>query len=162
MQVAKNTVVSLRYQLFDQSGQMIEETGGDRSFDYLHGGYDGIFPLVEEALQDKHIGETITIDMKPEDAFGERDPGLIKAESIEHFPPDVAVGMMFEGYENDEDESIFFVVTEIAGKRVIIDANHPLAGKNLRFVATVKGIRQASHEEVEHGHVHSKECANDD
>ena len=154
MRIAKDTVVSLRYELFDSEGELLEKV--DDPVSYLHGGYDGIFPLVEEALHDKSVGEQCCVTMQPDDAFGEYDHELVEVEARNAFPKEVAVGMQFEGGpENaDDDDFLLFTVVEVTDDEVTVDANHPLAGKTLVFNCTVTGVRAATADELEHGHVH--------
>jgi FKBP-type peptidyl-prolyl cis-trans isomerase SlyD len=156
MKIAKNAVVSLTYQLADADGTVIEKAGDPIS--YLHGGYDGIFPTVEEALEGKKIGDTFSVSMEPDDAFGEYEHELVRAEPRDMFPKEVAVGMQFEGgAEGDDDEDfMLYTVTEVTDDEVTVDGNHPLAGKSLVFSGTVTGVRTASAEELTHGHVHGE------
>jgi FKBP-type peptidyl-prolyl cis-trans isomerase SlyD len=156
MKIAKNSVVSLTYQLADADGTVIEKAGDPIS--YLHGGYDGIFPTVEEALEGKKIGDTFSVSMEPDDAFGEYEHELVRAEPRDMFPKEVAVGMQFEGgAEGDDDEDfMLYTVTEVTDDEVTVDGNHPLAGKSLVFSGTVTGVRTASAEELTHGHVHGE------
>ncbi|MDH2916844.1 MAG: peptidylprolyl isomerase [Gallionella sp.] len=156
MKIAKNAVVSLTYQLADADGTVIEKTGDPIS--YLHGGYDGIFPTVEEALEGKSIGDTFSVSMEPDDAFGEYEHELVRAEPRDMFPKEVAVGMQFEGgAEGDDDEDfMLYTVTEVTADEVTVDGNHPLAGKSLVFSGTITGVRAASAEELTHGHVHGE------
>ncbi|MFA7400421.1 MAG: peptidylprolyl isomerase [Sideroxydans sp.] len=156
MKIAKNAVVSLTYQLADADGTVIEKAGDPIS--YLHGGYDGIFPTVEEALEGKKIGDTFSVSMEPDDAFGEYEHELVRAEPRDMFPKEVAVGMQFEGgAEGDDDEDfMLYTVTEVNDDEVTVDGNHPLAGKSLVFSGTVTGVRAASAEELTHGHVHGE------
>lgn len=156
MKVAKDTVVSLRYELFDVDGKLLEKI--EEPVSYLHGGYDGIFPIVEEALHDKDVGVQCKIVMQPNDAFGEYEHELVRVEPRELFPPEVAVGMQFEGgAEGDDDEDyMLYTVVEVNDKEVTVDGNHPLAGKVLNFDCTITGVRPATAEELEHGHVHGE------
>ncbi len=154
MKIEKNAVVSLTYALNDASGALIEQAGDPIS--YLHGGYDGIFPAVEEALHGKDVGEKFTVSMTPDEAFGEYEHDLVRVEAREMFPAEVEVGMQFEGgAEGDDDEDfMLYTVTEVTDKEVTVDGNHPLAGKTLTFTGTVTAVRVATAEELEHGHVH--------
>lgn len=154
MKIEKNAVVSLTYELTDASGALLEKNSEPIS--YLHGGYDGIFPAVEEALHGKDVGEKFSVSMEPEDAFGEYEHDLVRSEPRNLFPADVAVGMQFEGgAEDDEDEDyMLYTVTEVTKDEVTVDGNHPLAGKSLTFSGTVTGVRPATAEELSHGHVH--------
>ncbi len=152
MQVTKNTVVSLNYELSDADGKLIEKT--DAPIEYLHGGYDGIFPLVEQALAGKSAGETCRVRLEPGDAFGEYDAGLVHLEARSKFPDNIAVGMQFEGRGVDSGTTLIYTVTNIAEDKVVVDGNHPLAGKALDFICTVAAVRAATQEELTHGHVH--------
>jgi FKBP-type peptidyl-prolyl cis-trans isomerase SlyD len=155
MKIEKNAVVSLTYELTDASGTLLEKNS-EHPISYLHGGYDGIFPLVEEALHGKDVGDKFSVSMQPDDAFGEYEHDLVRVEPRSMFPKDVAVGMQFEGgAEDDDDEDyMLYTVTEVTDNDVTVDGNHPLAGKALNFSGTVIGVRPATQEELAHGHVH--------
>jgi FKBP-type peptidyl-prolyl cis-trans isomerase SlyD len=154
-QVLKNTVVTLDYHVTDPDGEVVDE--GREALVYLHGGYDDIFPKIEEALQGKAVGESIQVKLQPDEAFGEYDASLVQMEPRKDFPKELQVGMQFEGGPEggDDEEFVIYRVTDINGDKVILDGNHPLAGMALVFTCTVTSVRPASSEEVEHGHVHS-------
>ena len=152
MQVAKDTVVELRYQLFGTDGELIEET--DDAVEYLHGGYGGMFPAVEKALEGKEVGETCRVRLAPDDGFGDYDADLVHVEPRDKFPETVEIGMQFEGKGEESGDTVVYTVTDIADDKVVVDGNHPLAGQTLHFECTVTGVRAASAEEVTHGHVH--------
>ncbi|MBS1189026.1 MAG: peptidylprolyl isomerase [Rhodocyclaceae bacterium] len=153
-QVAKNTVVTLDYHVTDPDGEVVDE--GREPLVYLHGGYDDIFPKIEEALQGKKVGESIQVKLQPDEAFGEYDADLVQIEPRKDFPKELQVGMQLEGAPEgaDDEDFVIYRVTDIAGDKVVLDGNHPLAGMALVFTCTVTAIRQASSEELEHGHVH--------
>ena len=155
MKVAKDTVVSLSYELVDLNGGEVLEKSSE-PISYVHGGYDGIFPTVEEALQGKNIGDNVSVKMEPDDAFGEYEHDLVRVEPRDMFPKDIEIGMQLEGgAEDDDDEDyMLYTVVEITDKEVTVDGNHPLAGKTLNFTATVTGVRAATKEELDHGHAH--------
>jgi FKBP-type peptidyl-prolyl cis-trans isomerase SlyD len=153
--IAKNTVVSLDYELLGDDGAVIERTEGPVS--YLHGGYDGIFPRVEEALEGKDVGYECRVKLEPDDAFGEYEADLVRMESRELFPETVNVGMQFEGSPDDSEETRVYTVTDVTDEKVVVDGNHPLAGRSLIFACTVTAVRPASSEELTHGHVHGPE-----
>ncbi|MBA3996450.1 MAG: peptidylprolyl isomerase [Candidatus Accumulibacter sp.] len=161
MQVAKNTVVTLDYSVTDPDGVLVD--AGKEPLVYLHGGYDDIFPLIEEAVQGKNIGESVTVKMQPDDAFGEYDADLIQIEARGGFPKELQVGMQFEGVPEggDDDDILIYRVTEIADDKVVLDGNHPLAGMALVFTCTVTAVRPASPEEIEHGHIHDDDFDHD-
>jgi FKBP-type peptidyl-prolyl cis-trans isomerase SlyD len=156
MKIVKDTVVSLNYELFDSTGELLERV--EEQISYLHGGYDGIFPLVEEALHGKSVDDQVSVTMQPDDAFGEYDHNLVEVEPRSSFPKEVTVGMQFEGAPeaSDDDDFLLFTVVEVTDDEVTVDGNHPLAGKTLTFNCTVTGVRKATAEELEHGHVHEE------
>jgi FKBP-type peptidyl-prolyl cis-trans isomerase SlyD len=124
---------------------------------YLHGGYDGTFPKIEEVLDGQEPGFETQIQLEPQDAFGEYDPDLVKIEPRSRFPEPLEVGMQFEGTpeEGDEDlDTLIYTVTDVAEDKVVLDGNHPLAGMALRFALTVKEVREATEDEIEHEHAH--------
>jgi len=152
MQIAMNTVVTMTYELKDADGNVLESSAEPVS--YLHGGYDNIFPLVEEAMHGKNIGDVVIVDLQPVDAFGEYDEELVQIEPESAFPADeLKVGMQFEG-EDETGDVILYTVTEIADGKVVVDGNHEWAGERVVFTATVKDVRVALAEEVTHEHVH--------
>ncbi|HXV11265.1 MAG TPA: peptidylprolyl isomerase [Burkholderiales bacterium] len=154
MPVTKDTVVTLTYELLDSDGQLIESS--EMPVEYLHGGYDGIFPRVEEALAGKNIGEQCRVRLEPEDAFGDYDAELVRMEPRDKFPGNLEVGMRFEGRGEDTGTMVIYTVTDVAEDKVVVDGNHPLAGQTLQFACTVTAVRAATEEELEHGHVHGE------
>lgn len=152
MKIVKDTVVTLHYEMYDGEGKLIDKT--EEPISYLHGGYDGIFPLVEEALHEKEIGSVVEVTLQPEDAFGEPDSELIRMEDLKYFPVDVEIGMTFETDDPETDDVLEFRVVDIADSKAVIDGNHPLAGVKICFKSTITEIRAASAEEIKHGHAH--------
>ena len=167
MKIAKNTIVSLRYKLTDAQNNVIEEP--DSPMVYLHGGYDGTFPKIENLLDGQDIGYETTIQLEPNEAFGEYDPELLKIEPRVRFPEPLEVGMQFEGVPEpsgeedveganlaadteDDEDSLIYTVTDVADHQVVLDGNHPLAGMALRFWVQVENIREATSDEIENGH----------
>ncbi|HYJ19050.1 MAG TPA: peptidylprolyl isomerase [Burkholderiales bacterium] len=154
MQIGQDTVVSISYELFDGEGKLIEKTKAPIA--YIHGGYDGIFPMVENALQGKSVGDACEVKLAPEEAFGEFDAALVRDEPRDLFPKNVSVGMQFEGAAEGSDNHAVYTVTKITDDKVSVDGNHPLAGKTLMFSCKVTGVRKATDEELHHGHVHGE------
>jgi FKBP-type peptidyl-prolyl cis-trans isomerase SlyD len=152
LRIAKNTVVSLTYQLTEPEGNVIESS--DQPVSYLHGGYHGIFPLVEQALEGREVGYACEVRLAPDDAFGKYAEELVRVEPRSLFPPNLRVGMRFEGSAEESGESRIYTVTDVAGDKVVVDGNHPRAGQTVVFACTVTGVRAASPEELAHGHVH--------
>ena len=166
MKVKKNTVVSLIYRLTDAQDNLIEESA--EPMIYLHGDYEGTFPKIEEALEGQEIGFETRLQLEPADAFGEYDADLLRIEPRDLVPEPLEIGMQFEGIpgldevsddpqslsevDEDEDDTLYiYTITDLAEDRVILDANHPLAGLALRFWIQVANIRPATNEEVSNG-----------
>jgi len=146
-------VVRLDYELKDCDGEALEDEGAQ--LEYLHGGYGGIFPKVEAALEGKEVGHEVSLTLDPEDAFGEYDAELLRVEPRDRFPGTLEVGMRFEGVPGDDEEAaMIYTVTDITTDRVVVDGNHPLAGERLWFKAKVSDVRRATPDELSHGHPH--------
>ena len=152
MQIAMNTVVSITYELSDVDGNILESTS--EPVTYLHGGYDNIFPKVEEELHGKKVGDTLTLALEPADAFGDYDEELVQIEPKSPIPTDkLEVGMQFEG-EDPTGDVVLYTITDIGDGKVVVDGNHPWAGERVNFKCTVTDVRTATKEEINHGHVH--------
>ena len=154
MQIGKDTVVALTYRLSTLDGDLLEEAVTESPAVYLQGGYDGIFPRVEAALEGKAVGAELDLVLEPDDAFGEYDAELVRVEPVDVFPEEVKIGMQLEGASDDGEHVMLYTVTDVADGKVVVDGNHPLAGKSLRIQCVVHSVRVASAEEIEHGHVH--------
>ena len=157
MQVVKNSVVTLNYRVTNPEG--VEVDDGKEPLIYLHGGYDDLFPKLEEALDGKTIGDTVTVRLHADEAFGEYDPELVQIEPLDKLPEEIEVGMELEGEATDEDddEVIVYRVTEINGDEATLDGNHPLAGQALVFTCTVAAVRPATAEELANGTAESED-----
>jgi len=153
VRIDRGTVVTLAYELRDVDGEPLEQE--EASLAYLHGGYGGIFPKVEEELQDKEVGHDFAITLEPDDAFGEYDADLLRVEPRNRFPETLEVGMQFEGVPGDDEEAArIYTVTDIAADKVVMDANHPYAGERVWFKCSVTDVRKATTDELQHGHPH--------
>ena len=153
MKIEKNTAVTLRYKVQDLQGKLLEESKAPMV--YLHGGYGNTFPKIEEALDGKEKGFQTTLELQPQDAFGLRDESLVQTIPKTQFPPGVKVGGQLQG-QDDQGHAQTFTVMKIKGPVVLLDGNHPMAGKVLRFSLAVTDMRSASDEEIAHGHVHGE------
>ena len=153
MKIEKNTAVTLRFKVADTQGKLIEESPDPTL--YLHGGYGNTLPRIEAALEGQMPGYQVTLELQPADAFGLRDEALVQTIPKSQFPPGVKVGGQLEGRGDDGREHLFNV-TKIKGNTVMLDGNHPLAGKALRFTVKVMDVRAASEEEIAHRHVHGE------
>lgn len=144
--VRKDKVVRLRYAVVDaDSGETIEFR--DDLF-YLHGGYGGAFPKVEEALEGKQVDDSIELTLAPEEGFGPRNPALVIREPADNFPPEARqVGTQLEGHGPD-GKVVPFVVTAVEEDYITVDGNHPLAGRTVRMVLEVLDVRDATEQEL--------------
>jgi FKBP-type peptidyl-prolyl cis-trans isomerase SlyD len=151
MKVGRDTVVTIAYSLFDAQGELLERT--EAPVDYLHGGYANVFPLVEAALEGKSAGDSVSVKLEPEDAFGDYDDELLRVEERSLFPAVLEVGMQFEGIPGEElgEDADIFTVTDIAEGKVVLDANHPLAGLALVFDCRIEAVRASTAEERTQG-----------
>ena len=153
MKIAKDTAVTLSYKVADAQGKLVEQS--NTPMVYLHGGYGNTLPKIEEALDGKEPGFQTVLALEPQDAFGLRDESLVQTIPRTQFPPGVKVGGQLEGRGEDGRRHVFNV-TKIKGDTVMLDGNHPLAGKALRFTLKVTDVRAASQEEIDHRHVHGE------
>jgi FKBP-type peptidyl-prolyl cis-trans isomerase SlyD len=112
---------------------------------YLHGGYGELLEALERALEGKGPGESVRVQLEPEDAFGDYDAALLRVEPAERYGEGIAVGMEVE------EDSRSYLVTDVAGGKVVLDGNHPLAGMALRFSCQVVSVRNAKPEEISRG-----------
>lgn len=152
MKIEKDAVVTLDFELSDASGAVLEKS--TEPVGYIHGGYAGMFPAVEEKLAGLEAGAQVSVDLSPADAFGEYDASLKRTERRSAFPRNAKVGMRFEGEGEESGETRIYTITSIDGDRVEVDGNHPYAGRALNFRCTVRSVRKATAEEIAHGHVH--------
>ena len=147
--IAKNTVVSLDVELSDIWGKPIQRSG--EPLQYLHGGYGNIFAAAEAALEGKQVKDRVEVRLEPEDAFGDYDENLLTVEPRSRFPEVLEVGMRFEGAAGGDDANRIFTVTDMAEDKVVLDANHALAGMALKLCCTVVGVRPATEVEIQNG-----------
>jgi FKBP-type peptidyl-prolyl cis-trans isomerase SlyD len=140
--VARNTVVSVRIEMHDAQGVQISAPS---DMTYLHGGYGGLVDALELALEGKGPGDSVLLQLEPEQAFGEYDAGLLRVEQAARYGEGVAVGMEVE------EDSRLYTVTDVADGKAVLDANHPLAGLALRFSCVVLSVRAARQEEIRRG-----------
>lgn len=150
MIITKNCLVTLDYTVFDTDNNLLDS--GAQPLIYLHGGYGDVFEKIEKALEGKSIGESIHIQLSPKDAFGEYKQEFVLIEDRNQFEDDLEVGQNVEMvFSEGEDEEIVltYSVVEILEDKVILDANHPLAGVTIIFDGTVIGVREATSDEIE-------------
>lgn len=153
MQIANDMVVAIDYKLSDDDGQVLDSSEGREPLSYLHGA-GGIIPGLERELEGKAVGDELKVSVSPQDAYGERNDALQQDVPREQFDEieDLELGMQFRVNSNAGPQVI--TIVKIADDVVTVDGNHPLAGVNLNFEVTVRDIREATAEEIEHGHAH--------
>jgi FKBP-type peptidyl-prolyl cis-trans isomerase SlyD len=152
MQIANRKVVTIDYTLTNEKGEVLDSSKGQEPLSYIHGS-GSIIPGLEAALEGKSAGEQLKVTIAPDDGYGDRDEGLVQEIPRNRFPiPDVEVGMQFQA--QGAGESRVVTVVGVDGDKVKVDANHPLAGVTLAFDVTVVEVRDATADELTHGHVH--------
>ena len=153
MQIKTNAVVSIHYTLTDKSGEVLDTSDGQEPLAYLHGRGNLISGL-EKELEGKEEGDKLNVTIPPEDAYGIRDEQLVRKVSRSSFKDiqELQPGMQFQSQSDNGVE--IFTITKIEGNEVTIDGNHALADVALTFDVEVTEIREATEEELAHGHVH--------
>ncbi len=154
MKVQKDAVVTIDYTLKNDDGEVLDSSKENGELSYLHG-HQGIVEGLEEALEGKTAGEKVETTLDPEKAYGERDERLLFDVGRDRMPDDadLEVGMQFLAQGQDGSQRPV-TVAAIGDDNVTLDGNHPLAGERLHFDVTINGVREASDEEIDHGHVH--------
>lgn len=160
MQVADNKVITIHYILTNDNGTVIDQANAEQPLIYVHGA-GNIIPGLEQALLDKKAGDKINVTIAPEDAYGERVEEMVQTVPRSMFQgiDNIECGMQFNAEGNTGP--VVVTVTEIAGEEITIDGNHPLAGETLTFDVEVANVREASSDELDHGHVHGPGCQHD-
>ena len=152
MLIGNNSVVSIHYKLTDDEGKTLDEST-EGPLTYLHGA-SGIIPGREKELTGKTAGAEFKVTISPDEAYGDHQPEMVQRSPLTAFPADMEleVGMQFTA--NSEGGEMMVVVTEIGAETVTVDANHPLAGLTLHFEGKIDQVRDATEEELAHGHAH--------
>ncbi|AFD24331.1 FKBP-type peptidyl-prolyl cis-trans isomerase [Deinococcus gobiensis] len=153
MNIAQNKVVELEYKL-TVDGEVIDQSEPGEPLVYLQG-HNNIIPGLERALEGKQTGDSLQVTVQPEDGYGVRDEDAIEDLERSDFEDDIEVGATY--YAQAEDGSVLpFTVLAIDGDTVQVDFNPPLAGEVLNFDVKVLNVRDATAEELEHGHAHTE------
>ncbi|WJV66534.1 peptidylprolyl isomerase [Pectobacteriaceae bacterium CE70] len=155
MKVAKDVVVSLAYQVRTEDGVLVDESPVSAPLDYLHG-HGSLISGLEKALEGRDVGERFDVNVGANDAYGNYDENLIQRVPKDVFMgvDELEVGMRFLA-ETDQGP-VPVEITEVQDEHVVVDGNHMLAGQNLNFNVEVVAIREATEEELAHGHVHGE------
>ena len=150
--IANDHVVSFHYTLTNAEGETLDQSQGE-PLDYLHGA-GNIIPGLEKALEGKNLGDKFTVNVSAADGYGEYNPDLVQEVPAQMFQgvDNIEAGMQFQAQTDDGVQIV--TVKAIEGENIIVDANFPLAGQDLTFEVEIVEIRDASAEELEHGHVH--------
>lgn len=157
MQISNNKVVSFHYTLTNDAGETIDSSSGSSPMVYLHGA-ENIIPGLEFALDGKVAGDALKVTIDPADAYGEYNAALTEVVPAEMFQgvEKIEVGMQFQAQTSEGVQVVR--IAGVDGAKVTVDGNHPLAGERLHFDLAVEDVRDASVQELEHGHVHSGEA----
>ncbi|SFV87276.1 FKBP-type peptidyl-prolyl cis-trans isomerase SlyD [hydrothermal vent metagenome] len=159
MTVKKDKVVEMHYTLKNDNGDIIDTSKGQEPMPFLQG-HGNVVPGLEKAIEGLKKGDTCDVAVEAKDAYGE-----FHAEAVQEIPmealqevPDLKVGMELQS--QDENGNPFIVIVKkIEGETVTVDANHPLAGQTLHFSVSIEGVRDATENELEHGHVHAHDSS---
>lgn len=153
MTVENNRVVGFHYTLKNETGEVLDHSEDDAPLHYLHG-HSNIIPGLEEEMEGKEVGDSFTAVIPPEQAYGQRSDQLVQVVNQDAFQgvDEIQVGMQFSAQLGGQTRII--TIKDVQGDEVTFDANHPLAGETLHFDVEVVEIREATEEEVTHGHVH--------
>ncbi len=158
MKIKKDKVVSIDYTLRNDAGEVIDKSSEGKPLPYLHG-HRNIVPGLEQALDGKEEGETISVSIPAAQGYGERSEERIFEIPRDKLPPELEPEIGMELFAQAPDGSALRLrVIEIGETHVKVDANHPLAGETLHFDVRVAGVRDASPEELAHGHVHGPDA----
>ncbi|NNM51748.1 MAG: peptidylprolyl isomerase [Pseudomonadales bacterium] len=153
MKIATNKVALINYTLSNDQGEVLDSSEGAEPLAYIHGA-GNIIPGLENALQGRQKGDSFKVSIPAEEGYGERDDRLTQVVSKDMFSgvDEIEIGMQFHA-QTDAGMQVI-TVTAVEGDEVTIDGNHPLAGETLHFDVDIVEVRDASSEELDHGHVH--------
>lgn len=156
MQIADKTVVKIDYTVRNAEGVLIDTSEEREPLAYLHG-FNNIIPGLEQSLTGKAEGDKFTVSVEPANAYGERNDELVKVVPKQAFQgvDKIEAGMQFQAESPQGPQMI--TVSKVDGEEVTVDGNHPLAGQTLKFEVEVMEVREASEEEIAHGHAHGPE-----
>jgi FKBP-type peptidyl-prolyl cis-trans isomerase SlyD len=153
MVIAQDKVVLIHYTLTNEAGETLDSSAGGDPLAYLHG-QGNIIPGLEKALDGKQAGDKLTVRVEPADGYGVRDEALVSQVPRRQFGgTNVQPGMQFHA-QTSQGHTRVVTVQRVQGDMVTVDGNHPLAGEVLHFDVEVAEVRDATEEELQHGHVH--------
>ena len=154
MDISEKCVVAFHYTLTNGDGETLDTSEGREPLKYLHGARN-IVPGLEKALEGKSAGDEVKVEVSPDEGYGTVNPELVQKvpraafEGVDEIKP----GMQFHA-QGPSGQVQIITVKEVAGDEVTVDGNHPLAGEILHFDVKVEDVREATEEEIAHGHAH--------
>jgi len=158
--IQKNTVATIAYVLKNRKGEILDQAGAEEAFAYLHG-HDNVVPGLEKALDGLAVGDKLSVTVSADEGYGDYDPDLVQTVEKSKFPPKMRSVKAGEMLQVDTGAGWSVVtVKEATATHIVIDGNHELAGEDLFFEVEVIALREASPEELEHGHAHGPEGHN--
>ena len=154
MNIGEKCVVAFHYKLTNADGEQLDSSEGQDPLKYLHGA-SNIVPGLEKELEGKNAGDALKVEVQPDEGYGQINPELVQKAPHSAFEdvPEIKAGMQLQAQGPDGQAQIV-TVKEVTDEEVTVDGNHPLAGQVLHFDVTVEDVREASEEELEHGHAH--------
>ncbi|WP_290790286.1 peptidylprolyl isomerase [Halomonas sp.] len=155
MQIAQNSVVAFHYTLTNDTGEVLDSSEGREPLTYLHGA-GNIIPGLEKELEGRQAGDSLNAVVAPGEGYGEQQEQLVQEVPRDAFQgvEGIEPGMQFQA--QTQGGPLMVTVTKVEGDTVTVDGNHPLAGQTLNFAVEIASVREASEEEIEHGHVHGE------
>lgn len=156
MKATNGVVVSLQYTLTNAEGEVLESSVGDEPLSYLHGEGE-IVPGLEKVLEGQTVGFKTRVTVPAAEAYGERDEEAVFEAPKDELPEGLEAGEEIYG-EDPDGEAVSFTVVKLTEKGAVLDMNHPFAGMDLTFDVEILGLREATPEELEHGHSHADGC----
>ncbi len=155
MQIAQNSVVAFHYTLTNDAGEVLDSSEGRDPLTYLHGS-GNIIPGLEKELEGRGNGDKLKVAVEPGEGYGDVQPALVQEVPRDAFQgvDEVQPGMQFQA--QTQEGPLMVTVTKVEGDTVTVDGNHPLAGERLNFDVEITEVRDATEEEISHGHVHGE------
>jgi FKBP-type peptidyl-prolyl cis-trans isomerase SlyD len=153
MKAAAGMVVTMHYTLTNDSGEVLDSSRGGEPLSYLHG-HGNIIPGLEKALEGTTAGHKAMVSVPPTEGYGEKNPEAIFEAPREHFPPDMELKAGERVTADGPEGPITFMIVSVSDKGAVLDANHPLAGLTLHFDVEIVRVREATKDEIDHGHTH--------
>ncbi len=154
MNISDKCVVAFHYKLTNSDGEQLDSSDGQDSLKYLHGA-SNIVPGLEKKLEGKKAGDTLKVEVQPDEGYGQVNPEMVQKVPRSAFDgaPEIKSGMQFQA-QGSGGEAQLITVKEVSEEEITVDGNHPLAGQVLHFDVTIEDVREASEEELAHGHAH--------